>query len=186
MWRALRRPCVTRACASAADLLPDRVEHLVRDVRGVDVGQARRRRDGRVTISAAPGPAVPATTTVGVFPDPFREQQRVRLVLDVLESGQVDVRTAVLVEQDASALRQELRVGLVPSEYADRQRSFVVAASISRRAGRSGRVRARRPRPGRRAPRARTPTWVRVGRPPGEPNVEVDERRRHPSRGTTR
>ena len=67
--------------------------------------------------SAAPGPAVPATTTGGTVTSArSAEQQRVGLRLDVLEPGGVQRGAAVLVREQAPELRHELRVGLVATE----------------------------------------------------------------------
>ena len=59
------------------------------------------------------------------------EQQRVRLVLDVLEPGEVHGRARVLVEEAAPDLGDELRVGLVASEDADPERPVCVAGRAS-------------------------------------------------------
>ena len=60
---------------------------------------------------------------------PLREQRHVRLVLDLAQAGEVHARAAVLVEDGAADLRQELRVGLVPAEHPDRQRSVARVGS---------------------------------------------------------
>ena len=128
-WRVFSAPCATRARVQRADLLPEVVEHGVGDVVGIDVGEPRPRRPGGSTRSAAPGPAVPATTTGGhAHAGAFREQQRVGLVLDVLEPGEVQLRAR---RPCRASERQnfdiELRVGFVAAEHADQQRPVVVA-----------------------------------------------------------
>ena len=50
-----------------------------------------------------------------------REQHRVGLVLDLLQSGEIQGRAGVLVPDEAPQLRQKLRVALVASVGADRQ-----------------------------------------------------------------
>ena len=167
------------------DLRPQRVEHLVGDVRGVDVGEADAGgRPADEQCSAGPGGA---RDDDGRRPDarPLGEEDGVRLVLDVLEAGQVDRRATVLVEDARQQLRQELRVGFVAAEDADRQRPVVVAGEHGRGTGRTGRTRAARPRPARRARRARTRSgrWSAGRRASRTPRARA---RRHPSRGTTR
>ncbi len=94
---------------------------------------------GRTTSSAAPGPAVPATIDlrhrhVGAV----GEEQGVGLVLDVLQPREVQRRPAVLVEEEAPELGQELRVGLVATEHADAEWPVVVLRDHERAAPRLG------------------------------------------------
>ena len=115
--RSLRRssaPWATCARCSAADWLPDVVEHGVGDLgrlavveawpverAGDEQGSARARRCPRPPRS---GTGTPARSARSID---------VGLVLDLLEPGEVDARAAVLVHEEAPRLGDELGVGLV-------------------------------------------------------------------------
>ena len=138
-------------------------------------GPASTRRtpsDTRVARSAVPGPPLPTTSTPGTrAPAALGEEQRERFLLDVFQSGEVDLRPAVLVHEEAPQLAEQLRVGFVAAEHADAHHSRRRRARTSRcrPRGRTARCACRRRR-GRARPGPRS-TCARVGRPPGEPNA---------------
>ncbi len=124
---------VQRAVRDAArvhpgHLAPRIVEHAGGDGLGLDLrhpwalGRPLHEEGG--VRSRLPGDDDLGNTGAG----PRGQQERVGLVLDVLETGEVQRRGArVLVEHVAPEVRHELRVGLVASEDADPQRSGVIS-----------------------------------------------------------
>ena len=65
----------------------------------------------------------------------FGEQRRVRLGLDVLAAGEVQLGATVLVGQPAPRLRQQLRVGFVAAEDAHLQFGVALLGEHDRAVG---------------------------------------------------
>ena len=121
-------------CVQSLCLLPQVVEHCVGKLGRVGVDGACAARVSLDEERRARAGGSRDDDVGDVHAAPGREQQRVRLVLDVFESGQVEPRPTILVDEEAPQLRHELRVGFVASEHAQVEWPVVVLGEHQGRA----------------------------------------------------
>ena len=128
-WPACSAPCATRASCNRGDLLPESSSRSASSIASdVEVGEGRAVERSRARRARCWGPRCPATTSSGTR-TPARAARSIANAScsTLLEAGEVELRAALLVEQEPPEAAEELRVGFVATEHPDLERPTRVA-----------------------------------------------------------